>query len=144
MSTPDFFCSRLDAMIDMQHPLAVLAGRLPWARIEAALAPKFTHQDRPARQEVVGDLLGAAGIKGANFSTTPLVALPSAPLELSIWLTAGESFSSSSTAPSPANAGSVHATRSISPTASFRRSMALRVPLHPNALRRKLALKAQG
>ena len=86
---------------------------------------------------------GAAAIKGTIFSTTPLVALPSAPLELSIWLTAGESFSSSSTAPSPASVGSVRAMRSISPTASFRRSMALRVPLHPNALRRKLALKAQ-
>jgi len=34
--------------------------------------------------------------------------------------------------------------RSISATASFRRSMALRVPLQPKALRRKLALKAQG
>ena len=76
-------------------------------------------------------------------STTRAVALPSAPLELSIRLTAGESFSSSSTAPSPANAGSARATRSISPTTSFRRSMALRVPLQPKALRRKLALKAQ-
>ena len=49
MSTPDFFCSRLDAMIDMRHPLVVLASRLPWARIEAALAPNFAHQNRPAR-----------------------------------------------------------------------------------------------
>lgn len=29
MSTPDFFHSRLDAMIDLKHPLAVLATRLP-------------------------------------------------------------------------------------------------------------------
>ncbi len=43
MSTPDFFHSRLDAMIDMRHPLAVLAQRLPWGRIEPALAAKFTH-----------------------------------------------------------------------------------------------------
>jgi len=34
--------------------------------------------------------------------------------------------------------------RSISPTASLKRSMALRVPLHPNALRRRLALKAHA
>src|SRR5512137_1342335 len=58
MSTPDFFRSRLDAMIDLRHPLAVLARQLPWDRIEQALAPKFTHQDRPARQEVADDLLG--------------------------------------------------------------------------------------
>lgn len=39
MSDNDFFRPRLDAMIDLKHPLAVLAGRLPWALIEAALAP---------------------------------------------------------------------------------------------------------
>ena len=39
MSTADFFRSRLDQMIDLRHPLAVLATRLPWAVIEAAVAP---------------------------------------------------------------------------------------------------------
>ena len=34
MSTPDFFRARLGEMIDLRHPLAVLAGRLPWAAIE--------------------------------------------------------------------------------------------------------------
>jgi IS5 family transposase len=34
MSTPDFFRSRLDAMIDLRHPLAVLANRMPWKSIE--------------------------------------------------------------------------------------------------------------
>ena len=58
MSTPDFFRSRLDAMIDLRHPLAVLARQLPWDRIEQSLAPKFTHQDRPARQGIADDLLG--------------------------------------------------------------------------------------
>ncbi len=58
MSTPDFFRSRLDAMIDLQHPLAVLAQRLPWDRIEQALAPKFAHRDRAGRQLIVDDLLG--------------------------------------------------------------------------------------
>jgi IS5 family transposase len=58
VSTPDFFRSRLDAMIDLRHPLAVLAGRLAWDRIEAALAPKFEHQDRPAVQTAGSDLLG--------------------------------------------------------------------------------------
>ena len=40
VSTLDFFCSRLDTIVDMRHPLVVLAGRLPWGRIEQALAPK--------------------------------------------------------------------------------------------------------
>ena len=38
MTTPDFFRARLDAMIDLRHPLAVLATRMPWAEIESALA----------------------------------------------------------------------------------------------------------
>ena len=29
MATDDFFRARLDQMIDLRHPLAVLAGRLP-------------------------------------------------------------------------------------------------------------------
>jgi IS5 family transposase len=45
-------------MIDMQHPLVVLAGRLPWGRIETALAIKFERQDRPTQQAVAGDMFG--------------------------------------------------------------------------------------
>jgi hypothetical protein len=44
MTTDDFFRSRLDQMIDLKHPLAVLATRLPWAAIEAAVRPKLVHQ----------------------------------------------------------------------------------------------------
>jgi IS5 family transposase len=58
MATDDFFRARLDTMIDLRHPLAVLARQLPWDRIEQALAPTFAHQDRPAKAEVVADLLG--------------------------------------------------------------------------------------
>ena len=32
--TVDFFRARLDAMIDLRHPLAVLTTRLPWSRLE--------------------------------------------------------------------------------------------------------------
>lgn len=63
MSTPDFFRSRLDAMIDMRHPLVVLAARLPWDRIEAALAPKFAHQERASKNERVEDLLGEHAVE---------------------------------------------------------------------------------
>ena len=43
MATDDFFRARLDQMIDLSQPLAVLATRLPWAAIEVAVAPKLAH-----------------------------------------------------------------------------------------------------
>jgi IS5 family transposase len=59
MSTPDFFRARLDQMIDLKHPLAVLATRLPWAAIEAAVAPRLAHQARPGKRVAGVDLAGA-------------------------------------------------------------------------------------
>ena len=41
MATDDFFRARLDQMIDLRHPLAVLARRMPWSQIETALSPAF-------------------------------------------------------------------------------------------------------
>lgn len=41
MATDDFFRARLDQMIDLRHPQAVLATRLPWGAIEAAMAAKL-------------------------------------------------------------------------------------------------------
>ena len=37
-------------MIDLRHPLAVLATRLPWASIEAAVAPKLAREAKPAKR----------------------------------------------------------------------------------------------
>lgn len=51
MHTPDFFRSRIDTMINLSDPLAVLATRLPWRQLEELLTPKF------ARLERVGDVL---------------------------------------------------------------------------------------
>ena len=34
-ATEDFFRARLDPMIDLRHPLVVLASRMPWQRLEA-------------------------------------------------------------------------------------------------------------
>ena len=51
MSTPDFFRSRLDAMVDPRHPLAVLAGRLDWEQIEARIAPLCALGERTRTQE---------------------------------------------------------------------------------------------
>lgn len=58
MSQEDFFRARLEHMIDLKHPLAVLAQRLPWAQIESTLAPLFEHQAQPVQSEPVQDLLG--------------------------------------------------------------------------------------
>lgn len=63
MTTPDFFRSRLDAMIDLRHPLAVLSTRLPWAAIEAAVAPKLARQTLPAKRKSGKDLLGAYDVE---------------------------------------------------------------------------------
>ena len=77
MSTPDFFRARLDGMVDPRHPLVELASRLPWDRIEAALAPKFAHRERPAQAERDVDLFGeqptrAGGISNAGRPRLPI------------------------------------------------------------------------
>jgi len=77
MSTPDFFRSRLDQMIDLRHPLAVLSSRLPWASIEAAVAPKLAHQAKPAKRVAGVDLAGAfAGEFGGGISPAGRPRLP--------------------------------------------------------------------
>jgi IS5 family transposase len=54
----DFFRSRIDQMIDLRHPLAVLASHMPWQQIEASLAENFKRQVK-AGKEVDGiDLFG--------------------------------------------------------------------------------------
>ena len=57
-------------MIDLRHPLAVLATRMPWAQIEAALAPKFAHQDRAGvlalRVDMLGPTLALSGAGRSN------------------------------------------------------------------------------
>ena len=60
MATDDFFRNRLDQMIDLRHPLAVLAQRMPWSQIEAALAPALAHKDR------AGTLVGSADLFGPS------------------------------------------------------------------------------
>ena len=56
--TLDFFRGRLDSMIDLQHPLAVLGTRLAWAQIEAELAPIWQRRSRDGalQQSLVADL----------------------------------------------------------------------------------------
>ena len=69
MATDDFFRARLDGMVDQRHPLAVLAGRMPWSEIEAALAPTFDRKDRKGRSVEGADLFGPTlTVAGAGVS----------------------------------------------------------------------------
>lgn len=69
MSTPDFFRSRLDAMIDLRHPLAVLANRMPRSLIEATLTPMFERRAREGRMSAEVDLFGVTPkLAGAGVS----------------------------------------------------------------------------
>lgn len=67
--TDDFFRARLDQMIDLKHPLAALAQRLPWKQIEATLAPAFVRRDREGHVVAEEDLFGPAlVVAGAGVS----------------------------------------------------------------------------
>ena len=76
--TIDFFRARLDAMIDLRHPLAVLATRLPWSQLEAELAPIWRRESRdgvlPEGEDWFGSggVLVAAGVSYAGRSRLPI------------------------------------------------------------------------
>ena len=68
-STDDFFRSRLDQMIDLRHPLAVLASRMPWQEIEASLSHRFARAAKAGKQIEDIDLFGATvSLSGAGIS----------------------------------------------------------------------------
>lgn len=56
--TDDFFRSRLDQMIDLRHPLSVLAHRMPWQEIEASLAQRWARQVKAGKKIEDLDLFG--------------------------------------------------------------------------------------
>lgn len=57
-ATDDFFRSRIDHMIDLRHPLAVLASRMPWQEIEARVAQVFFRKGRAGAAMPELDLFG--------------------------------------------------------------------------------------
>jgi IS5 family transposase len=66
-------------MIDLRHPLAVLATRLPWSQLEAELAPIWRRNVRegilPDGEDLFGcggGVLVAAGVSHAGRSRLPL------------------------------------------------------------------------
>ena len=46
----DFFRSRLDQMIDLRHPLSMLACRMPWQEVQASVAHLFASKVRAGRE----------------------------------------------------------------------------------------------
>ena len=76
--TVDFFRARLDAMIDLRHPLVVLATRLPWSQLEAELAPIWRRNARegvlPDGEDLFGSggVLAAAGVSYAGRARLPI------------------------------------------------------------------------
>ncbi len=57
-ATKDFFCLRLDHMIDLRHSLAVLSSRMLWQQIEASLAHRFSAKVRQGKKLPGIDLFG--------------------------------------------------------------------------------------
>lgn len=66
-------------MIDLQHPLALLAKRLPWDAIEARITPLLSRKNRPGYSQHLLDLFGshqqllvAAGFSAAGRKRLPM------------------------------------------------------------------------
>jgi hypothetical protein len=57
--TADFFRVRLDQMIDLRHPLAVLANRMPWQEIKASISHRFAKQARAGKRLAMWTSLAA-------------------------------------------------------------------------------------
>ena len=76
-ATDDFFRSRIEHMIDLRHPLAVLASRMPWQEIEARVAQVFSRKGRAGVAMPDLDLFGeqvqrAAAPSNAGHPRVPL------------------------------------------------------------------------
>jgi IS5 family transposase len=77
MQPVDFFCARIDAMINLNDPLAVLATKLPWKQIETTIAIKFEHQQRAGEILEAQDLFGTTQtLLGAGRSNAGRPKLP--------------------------------------------------------------------
>jgi len=77
MQAIDFFRNRIDAMINLNDPLAVLATRLPWRQLEEAVATKFEHQNRTGEILKVQDMFGTTEtVIGAGRSNAGRPKLP--------------------------------------------------------------------
>ena len=85
METADFFRARIDAMINLSDPPAVLATRLAGNHIEAAVAAKFERQNRAGQilegQDLFGPTQVLKGTGSSNAGRTKLsIRLMASPL----------------------------------------------------------------
>ena len=75
--TADFFRGRIDQMIDLRHPLAVLGSRMPWQEIEAGLASQFARRVSEGKRVEGMDLFGpSTQLVGAGVSKAGRPRLP--------------------------------------------------------------------
>lgn len=89
MQPVDFFRSRIDAMINLNDPLAVLAMRMPWGQIEAAIAQKFERGTRVGHVLQSEDMFGTTQtIVGGGRSNA---GRPKLPIRLMVSLRAAKS-----------------------------------------------------
>lgn len=73
----DFFRSCLDQRIELRHPLAVFASRMPWQEIEASIAQCFARQVRQGKKIEDFDLFGGvSAIVGSGVSNADRPRLP--------------------------------------------------------------------
>jgi transposase, IS5 family len=75
--TKDFFRGRLDQMIDLRHPLAVLSTHMPWQEIEASLAGVIARKVKAGRKVEDIDLFGpvvkvSGGVSNAGRPRLPM------------------------------------------------------------------------
>ena len=75
MANRDLFRATLEEMVDPNHPLVVLAKRIPWAEIEERIAPLITRNLRSERSFLQEDLFGSslqvAGVRGGGRPRLP-------------------------------------------------------------------------
>lgn len=75
--TEDFFRNRLDQLIDLRHPLAVLTTHTPRQEIEASLVHRFACQVRSGKKIEVMDMFGPTqAMAGAGVSNAGRPRLP--------------------------------------------------------------------
>lgn len=82
-ATDDFFRSRIDQMIDLRHPLAVLASRMPWQELEARVSHLLMRKARAAVAMPDLDLFGEQPIQVCKRSNA---GRPRVPLRIMIAL----------------------------------------------------------
>jgi len=85
--TGDSFRKRFDQIIDLRHPLAVLANRMPWQEIASSLAQRCARKVKAGKKIKDLDLFGpTASVTGAGISNAGRPCLPTRSLVALLYL----------------------------------------------------------